>query len=154
MLKRRADGSFDLNLDDDRREVLIALLTQLGEQIETSPDDPGLVRLSPPAYLDDPEADAAYQLLAGEELRTSHQQAIESVIASLGRPRLTEAEAWAWIQSLNAVRLVAGTRLDITEDDHGPFGRRTATSPEERSLWAVYDFTTMLQHEVVEALGA
>lgn len=154
MLKRRADGGFDLNLDDDRREVLTVLLRDLEARIDAAPDDPDLVRLSPPAYLDDPDADAAYQLLAGEELRASHRASIESVIESLGRKRLTEAEAWAWIQSLNAVRLVAGTRLDISEDDHGPFGRPTPKTPEERSLWAVYDFTTYLQHEVVEALGS
>ena len=154
MIKRRADGGFDLNLDDERREVLTLLLRDLLAQIDAAPDHPNLVRLSPPAYLDDPDADAAYQLLAGEELRTSHRTAIEAVISSLDRKRLTEPEAWAWIQSLNAVRLVAGTRLDISEDDHGPFGRRPAASPEERSLWAIYDFTTLLQHEVVEALSA
>lgn len=152
MVKRRADGGFDLTLDADRREVLVSLFGQLSEQLATEPDHPNLIRLSPPAYLDDPDADAAYQLLAGEELRTSHQAAITSVVESLGRDRLTEAELWSWIQSLNAVRLVVGTRLDISEDDHGPIGRSGVT-PEDRSLWAIYDFTTYLQHEIVEALS-
>lgn len=134
--------------------MLTFLLRDLAAQIDAAPDHPDLARLSPPAYLDDADADAAYQLLAGEELRTSHRASIDAVIDSLGRKRLTEDEAWAWIQSLNAVRLVAGTRLDISEDDHGPFGRRPEESPEERSLWAVYDFTTLLQHEVVEALSS
>ena len=152
-MKRRSDGDFDLSLDDDRREVLVSLLAQLSEQLETAPDHPNLTRLSPPAYLDDAEADAAYQLLAGEELRTSHQAAIASVTESLGRDRLTEAELWSWIQSLNSLRLVVGTRLDISEDDHGPM-LRGGTSDEDRSLWAIYDFTTMLQHEIVDALSA
>ncbi len=152
-MQRRPDGAFDLALDDDRREVLVSLLGQLSELLETEPDHPNLTRLSPPAYLDDAEADAAYQLLAGEELRTSHQKAITAVIESLGRDRLTEDELWAWVQSLNSVRLVVGTRLDISEDDHGPTFR-AVTDPEDRSLWAVYDFTTMLQHDIVDALSS
>ncbi|WP_421117849.1 DUF2017 family protein [Aquihabitans daechungensis] len=132
--------------------MLVTLLRQLGDLLETDPDHPNLIRLSPPAYLDDAEADAAYQLLAGEELRTSHQHAINAVIESLGRDRLTEDELWAWVQSLNGVRLVVGTRLDISEDDHGPTFR--STEPEDRPLWAVYDFMTLLQHDIVDALSS
>jgi hypothetical protein len=153
LLKRRPDGRYDLALDDERRQVLVSLFRQLSEQLETAPDHPNLTRLSPPAYLDDADADAAYQLLAGEELRTSHQAAFESVIESLGRDQLTADELWAWLQSLNAVRLVLGTALDISEDDHGP-GRRPKVSEEEATLWAVYDFTTLIQHQVVDALSS
>jgi len=153
MVKRRSDGAFDLLLDDERREVLVQLLRQLSELLEVEPDHPNLTRLSPPAYLEDPEADAAYQLLAGEELRTSHQAAIASVIESLGQDQLTEDDLWAWVQSLNGVRLVVGTRLDIQEDDHGP-NFRSVMDPDDRALWAVYDFTTALQHDIVDALSA
>jgi hypothetical protein len=152
MVKRRADGAFDLVLDDERRDVLVELLGQLSELLEVAPDHPNLTRLSPPAYLEDDEADAAYQLLAGEELRTSHQAAIASVTESLRQDRLSEADLWVWLQALNSVRLVVGTRLDITEDDHGP-RLRSLTDPEDRSLWAVYDFTTALQHDIVDALS-
>ena len=143
-MKRRSDGAYDLALDDERRDVLIELLRQLSELIETEPDHPNLTRLSPPAYLDDADA--------GEELRTSHQAAIAAVIESLGRDQLTEDELWSWIQSINGVRLVIGTRLDIQEDDHGP-GLRAVTDPDDRALWAVYDFATTLQHDIVDALN-
>jgi hypothetical protein len=151
-VKRRPDGAYDLSLDADRREVVVDLLRQLGDLIGSQPDHPNLARLRPPAYTDDPDADAAYQLLAGDELRTSRQQAIETVIESLGRDQLTEDELWSWLQALNGVRLVVGTRLDITEDDQGPGPWRTA-EPEDRPLWAVYDFTSLLQHDIVEALS-
>lgn len=153
MVKRRPDGAFDLVLDADRRDVLVELLRQLGELLEATPDHPNLARLSPPAYLQDEEADTAYQLLAGEELRTSRQAAIASVIESLGRDQLSEDELWVWVQALNSVRLVVGTRLDITDDDHGP-SLRSLKDPEDRSLWAVYDFTTALQHDIVDALSS
>jgi len=151
-VKRRADGDFDLTLDDERRDVLISLLRQLADLLETQPDHPNLTRLHPPAYLEDADADAAYQLLAGEELRDSQRRSIDAVIESLGRDRLTEGELWSWVQSLNGVRLVVGTRLDISEDDHGPL-RRRVPDPDDRALWVVYDFTTQLQHDVVEALS-
>lgn len=151
MVQRRDDGAFELALDDARRDVLVQLLRELGELLEVAPDHPNLTRLSPPAYLDDDDAQAAYQLLAGEELRTSRQAAIASVIEALGRDRLTEDDLWTWMQALNSIRLVVGTRLDISDEDHGPKLRALADA-DERRLWAVYDFTTELQHDVVEAL--
>ena len=137
------------------REVIVLLLEDLSSQLTDAPDDPDLRRLRPPAYPDDAEADEAYQLLAGEELRTSHREAVRSVIASLERKQVTEEELWAWLRALNSVRLVAGTRLDITDDDHGPLGRprQGDLSEQERSLWAVYDFCTYLQYEVVKGLA-
>ena len=48
---------------------------------------------------------------------------------------------------------MVGTRLDITEDDQGEPGDASTLSDEERSLWAIYQFTTAVQHEVVEALS-
>jgi hypothetical protein len=151
MVRRRDDGAFELVLDDARRDVLVQLLRELGELIDADPDHPNLKRLSPPAYLDDDDAQAAFQLLAGEELRTSRQAAIASVIDGLGRDRLTEDDLWTWLQAINGIRLVVGTRLDISDDDHGP-NLRTLADPEARRLWAVYDFATGLQHDVVDAL--
>ena len=152
LVKRRADGAFELTLDTERREVLVALLRQLDDLLDQDPDHPNLQRLRPPAYLDDDDADAAYQLLAGEELRDSRRRSIDAVVESLGRDQLTEGDLWAWVQALNGVRLVVGTRLGISEDEHGPMFRRVR-DPEDRPLWAVYDFTTELQHDVVEALS-
>ncbi|MFN8017525.1 MAG: DUF2017 family protein [Acidimicrobiales bacterium] len=151
LLKRRADGTFELRLDADGREVLALLLGQLQQQVAEHPDDPSLYRLQPTAYMHDPDADAAYRLLAGEELRASREAAIEIVLASASKDRLTEDELWAWLRALNAVRLVAGTRLDISDDDP-PRPDLDALDDATRSLWAVYEWTTALQAEVVLAL--
>lgn len=93
----------------------------------------------------------AFQLLAGEELRTSRQAAIDVVTASLGHDTATEDELWSWLQALNSIRLVAGTSLDITDDDHQRDPRQDL-SPQEASWWAIYDFTTLLQYEIIRAL--
>jgi hypothetical protein len=153
VVRRRHDGTYELNLDAPYRDVVRDLMGQLDSLLDETPDDPSMRRLRPPAYLDqaDAEAEAAYQLLAGEELRASHHAAVARVLASVDATVLSEDDLWGWLQALNAVRLVAGTRLDISEDDHA--GRREPADETEASLWAVYDLTTALQHEVVMGLG-
>ncbi len=148
--RRRPDDRFDLVLEPRLREVIASLLGELDELIEAGPDDPGLRRLNPPAYLDDPEKDEEYRLLAGDELRTSRRAAIDAVRRSIERDVLDEDELWQWLQSLNALRLVVGTRLGI-EDDDTP--RNVDEDDPDAPLWSIYDFTTWLQHSVVDALG-
>lgn len=151
VVRRLRNGRYELLFDDDQRDGLRQLLGELSELLEGGPDDPSLRRLHPPAYLDDDERDTEYQLLAGEELRASRQAAVDTVLASLGADEVTDADLWSWLQALNAIRLVIGTRLDVSED-HVP----VAIDPEDSDLrlWALYDLTTGLQHAVVEALGS
>ncbi|CAN5805105.1 hypothetical protein BH23ACT2_BH23ACT2_10940 [soil metagenome] len=148
--RRRPDDRFDLILEPRLREVISSLLGELDEVLEAGPDDPSLRRLSPPAYLHDPEKDEEYRLLAGDELRTSRRAAIDAVRRSIERDVLDEDELWQWLQSLNALRLVVGTRLGI-EDDDTP--RNVDEDDPDAPLWSIYDFTTWLQHSVVDALG-
>lgn len=151
VVRRRRDGQFDLVLDAPYRAALADLLGQLDALLEHQPDDPALLRLRPPAYPDEPERDAEYQLLAGEELRAARRQAIEEVVASLQRDRLGEDELWQWLRSLNALRLVLATRLDITDEDEneGP----ADLDGEDAPVWAAYGFLGLVQQDVVEALG-
>lgn len=152
LVERRADGGFDVRLGDDEREVLAGLLGQLADQLD-DPTDPSMHRLAPPAYPDDPERDAAYQLLAGDELREKRREAIATVVATASKPRITEDEAWAWLRALNAVRLVVGTQLDIT-DDTQDWDPAQAATDLEATRWAVYAFTSVVQQELVVALGS
>lgn len=142
-----------MHLGDDEREVIAALLEGLAARLAGDPDDPDLARLAPSAYPDDPDQDAAYRLLAGEELRSSRQQAVQTVLDTVRATTITEAQAWSWLQALNAVRLVVGTQLGIDQDDDGP-GLRGPVQPGDEPLWAIYDFSTLVQQAVVEALGS
>lgn len=148
--RRRSDGRYDLVLDPDLRTTVAALLGELTELIAQGPDEPGLRRLSPPAYLDDPHRDAEYQLLAGDELRTSRQAAVDAVLATLDEEVVDEGQLWAWLQSLNALRLVVGTSLGIDDDDHDS-GELDPDDPAA-GLWAIYRFATWIQYELVRAL--
>lgn len=70
---------------------------------------------------------------------------------SLGRSELTEDELWGWLQALNALRLVVGTRLGIDDDERD----RPRLSPDDPdvALWDIYDFSTQIQYFVVAALN-
>ena len=151
VLKRTGPGRFKIVLDEGTRGVVDDLLGQLDELLEERPDAPELYRLHPPAYLHDPDNDAAFQLLAGEELRTSRQANIAGVRACLEAGEMTEDQAWGWLRSLNALRLVVGTRLDIDDDDHA--GPPVGIDETTQMLWDVYGFTTELQHFVIKALA-
>lgn len=149
--RRRPDGRFDLVLTDDQRSSVAALVGQLDELIETDPDDPGLRRLRPPAYLDDAEKNAEYLLLAGDELREARRAAIATVRSSLELTVLSEDQVWSWLRALTALRLVVGTNLGIEDDEYEP---EVPPGHPDEDLWIIYEFTSMLQHALVSALSS
>lgn len=151
VVRRQADGTYLLVLDPGNREALSSLLGELDDLLELAPDDPSLHRLHPTAYHEDPERDFEYQLLAGDELRTKRRATIDAVRESLHQDALTEGELWGWLQALNALRLVVGTRLELDDDVHEP-PELTPDHPDA-ALWDVYGFTTQVQYFVIEALG-
>ena len=64
---------------------------------------------------------------------------------------LDEDQLLAWMRALNHVRLVLGTRLDVTEDgDERPMSPRDPRAP----AFAVYDYLTYLQGEIIDALSS
>jgi len=110
------DGRVALQLGDEERQVLANLLPQLADVLD-EPDAPGARRLYPTAYPADPERDAEYHGLMRDELRSSRGTALQTVLDSLDADELDEGQLMAWLQTLNAGRLVLGTRLDVGEDD-------------------------------------
>ena len=115
-----------------------------------SSDDPSLSRLFPVAYPDDEDRQTEYRLLVHDELRSSHLDALAALEEHAGAERLEEPQLLAWMRALNEVRLVLGTRLDVTEEgDERPLDD---TDPRWEAF-AVYDYLTHLQAEIVEALS-
>lgn len=151
VVRRQDDGTFLIVLDRRSVDALVSLLGELDDLLETAPDDPSLGRLHPTAYHDDPDRDLEYQILAGDELRTKRRATIDAVRASLEKTQVTEDELWAWLQALNALRLVVGTRLGI-DDDLADRPRLPRGHPDE-ALWEVYEFSTQVQYFVITALG-
>lgn len=124
---KRGVTTWTLNIGDDEQAVVANLLGQLrslltADEDPDTPTSPLLQRLFPPAYNDeeDAEKEAEYQRLMREELVASRMFQIEAVagyIASGEGQTLNEGEVIALMQSVNAVRVVLGTMLDVGEDE-------------------------------------
>ena len=71
------------------------------------------------------------------------------VEAALAEPRMDTERAGAFMRACNALRLVLGTRLDVSEDDH-----RIDPDDPDAPAWALYYFLSGLVGELVEALAA
>ena len=141
-----------LNLGADERAVIERLLTEL-RALLTSDDDasPLLQRLFPTAYPDDEEKEAEYQRLMREELVTSRVFQLDAVagILSDDDAHLDEGQVIALMQSVNAVRVVLGTMLDVGEDDEIGAGDVADEFEAERQL---YGFLSWLLDWIVRSL--
>jgi hypothetical protein len=146
-----AGGGYRVDLQPWERDLLRSLPGQLRELLTS--DDPALERLFPPAYLgaDDAERNEEYRRLVRSDLLASHQASLDVLEATADATALDEAQLSAWMGALNDLRLVLGTRLDVSEDmDEEPF----APDDPRASAFAVYRYLSELQWMVVEALSA
>lgn len=150
VLSRRRDGRWELRLSTEERQLLGHLAEQLEGLVATGgPSDHATRRLFPPAYPDDAEREAAYELLAGEELRSSRRAALEIVQATATSETLTDDEVTAWMQSVNALRLVLGTRLDVSEDDDG--SDDLPPQHPDAPAWTMYHYLSFLLERIIAA---
>ena len=147
-VKRRRDGRFEINLGDEERDLLASQLEQLRDLLMG--EGPLLTRLFPTAYNDDPERDAQYQSLMRGQLLESHFSAIETMEATLRASDLDEAELTQWMHTINSLRLVIGTGLDISEDDD----RELDEDDPDFQLYGLYYVLTWLLSFIVDALTA
>jgi hypothetical protein len=147
-IKRGRGGDLRLRLPDDERELIELLCEELRSRVDDEPEHPDLRRLFPPAHPDDAEEEAAYRNLVGNQLDSGRERAIATVQATLRSDTLSAEEAESWLTVLNDLRLVLGTRLDVTEQmsfDLDPSDPRAAEL-------AVYAYLSWLQEQLVEAL--
>ena len=149
-VRRTRTGELQLRLRDDERELLRSLPGQLRQLVAEAPTDPALHRLFPPAYREDAEKEAEYRRLMGDELQERHLAALAVMEETVDAERLTAEQATAWLSALNDLRLVLGTRLDVTEEALG-----TDVDPEDprAPALALYGYLSWLEEQVVEALA-
>jgi hypothetical protein len=148
-IKRTRSGVFELRLSPEERDVLRGLPAQMRDALELGNNDPAVARLNPSACLDDAEVDAEYQQMMAGDLNTGRLQALDAFEATVDATRLDEDEALAWMRAINDVRLLLGTRLDVSEDP----GKRDVDADDPRAPgFALYDYLSLLTQELVEAL--
>lgn len=148
------DG-WQLTLEVEERALIVRLMAELRALVEGPDDNALLQRLFPNAYPDDEEKEAEYQRLMREELVASRVAAIESVSALLDPEPAAgldavwdEGQTIAFMQSINAIRLVLGSLLGI-DDDEAADDAEHDESPEHH----LYDFLSWLLEWTVRALS-
>ena len=148
-VRRTAHGTYRVRLPEPERDLLASLAEQLRELLTETTDDPTVRRLFPTAYNEDPERDREYQQLVRDELLEGRLAVLATVEATLRADELDEAELTSWLRALNDVRLVLGTRLDVSEDL-----RDVDADDPDAPAYAVYEYLGFLLSEVVDALAA
>jgi len=147
MVRRASDGTFTIRIGEEEREVIGALAEQLRELLLSEQTD-GLERLFPPGYANDPDRDQEYQQLTHDELLTKRLDSIDVVERTIEATSLTEDELNAWMGAVNDLRLVLGTRLDVTEDmEH------IDLDDERGYAYHLYQYLTYVLAEILEAVS-
>lgn len=153
LVSRKRDGRYTVRLPDEVRQLLGQLLTELRDLLTSSEMPAGdgrLERLFPPAYLQDPDANAEYQHYMRDELMQSKLSALDTVRDTLEAKDLSEGELMAWMQSVNSIRLVLGTMLDVSEDDD--MSDLTPDDPGFGAYLLYGELSVILEH-IVAAMG-
>ncbi len=148
-VRRTRDGRYRVDLEAWERDLLRSLPGQLRELL--AEDDPALERLFPPAYLNDDERNDDYRRLMRDDLLAHRLSSLDILEATVDERDLDEEQLLAWMGSINDVRLVLGTRLDVSEDmGEEPF----APDDPRAAAFAAYSYLAYLQEWIVQALSS
>jgi hypothetical protein len=155
-IRRARGGGFELRLPEGERRLLADLVPQLRQALTQGAGgsgggvvDPGLRRLFPSAYADDAERDAEYRELVHDDLLARRLVALDVVESTLDATRLDEEQLLTWMTAVNALRLVLGTRLDVSEEtDPVP-----APDDPDAAALAVYGYLGLLLESIIDALA-
>lgn len=170
MFKSGFGGKLTLKLDVAEHALLSQLFEQMAELldvpeagVETDPlaqllnmsgstqisEDPALARLFPDGYSDDEHASADFRRFTEQDLRAQKLQALITVKETLGewagKANLTPSQSQDWLRALNDLRLVLGTRLEITDEDD-------RDHDSEEPGMQLYNYLTYLQGTLIDAL--
>jgi hypothetical protein len=140
---RREGDHFEVDFTEAERALVSSLTAQMRHLVTS--DSTAVRRLFPPPYGDDAERNAGYDALAGTELVDRRLEALDVVERTIEATELSEDELLAWMRSLNDVRLVLGTILDVSEE--APL----VPHPDAPETAAAYEYLGFLLEVVVEA---
>jgi len=140
---------FVVNLGSEERAVIKAVCEDLASVLEDGEANPSLRRLFPTGHATDAEVDRQYQAMVHDDLLSSRREVLSAVGASAEGDELDRATLEQWMVGLNAVRLVLGTVLDVSEDGVPDLDRDDPEIPAR----AVYDFLGSVVDAAVAALA-
>ncbi|MFZ9402356.1 MAG: DUF2017 family protein [Ilumatobacteraceae bacterium] len=150
-----ADDGLRLTIDDHSREVVIHLLGELRDELVQAKSSsitelaPHMKRLFPTAYHNDEQRNEEYRRLTHADLADSHVSAVDDAIAMLAPQRVfTRGDLERFVRAINAMRLVIGTLLDVSEDEPDEVGENDPTALQRE----VYDYLGWLLHSTLQHL--
>lgn len=146
-VRRRRNGSYRFRLHAGEREMLDHLLAQLDGMLESG--DSALTRLFPPAYGNDAERSREYAALADHELIASRREALGRALAVVDGAEADDDGVEAVMRAVNDLRLVIGTKLDVSEDHDQPPSPEDADATE---LWVAYHVLGSILSDTIAAL--
>ena len=164
-------GRISLRLDDAEKQVLSQLFEQMDDLLKVPnfdknadplarllnmdgsteiSDDPALARLFPDGYSEDEHASADFRRFTEQDLRQAKLDALNDVRLMLmdlsGKSIVTPTQAKSWLKAINDLRLVLGTRLEITDEGETDF------DTDEPGIH-LYNYLTYLQGTLLDALS-
>jgi hypothetical protein len=148
-VKKVRGGRIAWNLSDEERRVLASTTDQMRSLLTHGASDPDLKRLFPTGYHSDPEADAFWQITMHDQLLERHLGSLATFEAALQRTSMSTDEAEAVLRAMNQIRLVLGTKLDVSEEDD--LRELDPDSPDTPAR-AIYGYLGWLQEWMIEAL--
>ncbi len=152
-VRRTRQGDFELKLSEPERRLLGDLVEQLDAALadEQRPsDNPVLRRLFPVAHPDDPDLEASYQVLVGNDLVALRREKLRTVRDTLEAGRIDEQALSAWMNVVNDLRLILGTHLDVSEDDDPNL---LDPNHPQADTYAVYGYLGYLLDSMIESLA-
>jgi hypothetical protein len=145
-IRRTRGGVFELTIPEVERRILRSLPGQLRELLAS--DDPALGRLFPPAYPDEPDRNTEYDQMVRGDLESQRLSSLDTMEATIDAEHLDEDQLVAWLGAINDLRLVLGTRLDVTEDEP-----EVDDADPRAPSYALYYYLGWLEEQAVEALA-
>jgi len=134
--------------DSENNSDPLAKLLNMSGSTQIS-EDPALARLFPDGYSGDEHASADFRRFTEQDLRAQKIAALsvarETLAEFSGKSTVTPQQAQHWLKALNDLRLVLGTRLEITDEDD-----RYRDSDEPGIQ--LYNYLTYLQGTLIDAL--
>lgn len=148
------EKSFSLSIDAQDRQTLNSLLDQLRDVLMNDSSSEIARRLFPAAYHQDEQHELEYQRLMHDELLSSRLASLTLTSSVLERDQqanqviLTSEELDAFMRSINSLRLILGTLLDVNEDE---FEESLAESDPGYGQYQLYLYLGWLLDWVVRA---
>ena len=171
MFKSGIGGRISLKLDEAEKQVLSQLFEQMDDLLKVPnfdknadplarllnmdgsteiSDDPALARLFPDGYSEDEHASADFRRFTEQDLRQAKLDALNDVRLMLmdlsGKSPVTPTQAKSCLNAINDLRLVLGTRLEITDEGETDF------DTDDPGIH-LYNYLTYLQGTLLDALS-